>query len=81
MEALKLFRADGTYDQIGQLNRILAKANDKTMSSFDLSKATDRFPINVQTQVLAVLTNSHIANAWKALIIGLPFRYNHKDYY
>jgi len=62
METLKLFISDGTFDQIGQFNRILKETKGKTTYCFDLSKATDRFPIYLQQVLLEVIVNEKFAN-------------------
>jgi hypothetical protein len=61
METLKLFRSDGTFDQIGQFNRILKLTKNKKTYCFDLSKATDRFPIVLQRVLLGVIVDTTFA--------------------
>jgi len=61
METLKLFRSDGTFDQIGQFNRILKETKGYKTYCFDLSKATDRFPIILQQVLLGVIVNDKFA--------------------
>jgi len=61
MRALKLFKTDGTFDQIKQFNRILVESKDRKTYSFDLTKATDRFPVKLQQAVLEVIVNVHFA--------------------
>jgi hypothetical protein len=61
MLTLKLFPSDGTFDQIGQFNRILELSKNQLTYSFDLTKATDRFPIILQQVVLEVIVNSKFA--------------------
>lgn len=81
MEVLKLFESDGTFSQIEQFNRLCIKSKNKKTFCFDLSKATDRFPIILQQAVLEVIVNERFAKAWKELISFLPFSYNNKNYY
>lgn len=81
MEVLKLFEADGTFNQIEQFNRLCIKSKNRRTFSFDLSKATDRFPIVLQQALLGVIVNENFATAWMKLISFLPFTYNNKSYY
>uniref|UniRef100_A0A2V0RBV6 RdRp n=1 Tax=viral metagenome TaxID=1070528 RepID=A0A2V0RBV6_9ZZZZ len=61
METLKLFKSDGTFDQIGQFNRILLETKGLKTYCFDLSKATDRFPIRLQQVLLEVIVDAEYA--------------------
>jgi hypothetical protein len=61
MQALKEFKSDGTFDQIGQFNRILKESKGCKTYCFDLTKATDRFPIILQQVLLEVIVNSTFA--------------------
>jgi hypothetical protein len=63
MEVLKLFEADGTFNQIEQFNRLCIKSKNRRTFSFDLSKATDRFPIVLQQALLGVIVNENFATA------------------
>lgn len=42
-------------------------------NSFDLSSATDRFPIEYQLFVIEELLGKEYAKSWKHLMVGLPF--------
>jgi len=81
METLKLFVSDGTFDQIGQFNRILTETRGITTYCFDLTKATDRFPIKLQQLLLGVIVNENFAKCWVQLISYFPFIHNNKSYY
>jgi hypothetical protein len=61
MNSLRLFRSDGTFDQIKQFNRILKETKGIKTYCFDLTKATDRFPIKLQQAVLEELVGSAFA--------------------
>jgi len=63
MQALKEFKSDGTFDQIGQFNRILKESKGYKTYCFDLTKATDRFPIILQQVLLEVIVNTSFAQA------------------
>lgn len=52
MELLKKVPTDGTFDQEGVVNRLPLGSNE-LYSSFDLSAATDRLPIDVQKDILS----------------------------
>jgi len=81
MKALKLFPADGTYDQVGQYNKLIQSCKGQMVYCFDLSKATDRFPVKLQIAMLSVFfRNSEIANLWSHLIGGFPFSFKSKTY-
>jgi hypothetical protein len=77
---------DGTFDQDAPLKLLLGKLKDKTdktVFSYDLSAATDRFPIDFQVQVLTLLYNEEVALAWKSLLVdrdwildGSPYKYS-----
>lgn len=50
---LKLFEADGTFDQDKQRRRVQSWTKDNTfLSSIDLSACTDRFPCFLQAVIL-----------------------------
>jgi hypothetical protein len=63
MQALKLFITDGTFDQTKQFNRILSETKGIPTYCFDLTKATDRFPIILQQVLLGVIVNEDFAQA------------------
>jgi len=80
MLTLKLFRSDGTYDQVAQFNRLRKLSYGKTVYCFDLSKATDRFPIQLQEVLLSVLVDKEFAMLWKKLMIEPQFWYKDNPY-
>lgn len=59
---IRKIRNDGCFDQNRPLRRLLDKRIDQTFC-YDLSAATDRFPIDFQVQVLAFLYTREIADA------------------
>jgi len=63
MRSLKQFVTDGTFDQIGQFNRILKETEGCKTYCFDLTKATDRFPIKLQQALLGVLVSDEFAKS------------------
>lgn len=63
---------DGTFDQARPLVELRERLNsrpDKWVASYDLSAATDRLPIKVQTQVMSQLFNREVAEAWRTLLV------------
>lgn len=78
---LGLIPNDGTWDQLKPLDNIINKVKEILSSggkpqvySYDLSAATDRFPIWFQMEVLTFLTNRRFAECWRDLLI-LPKYY------
>jgi len=63
MRSLKQFVTDGTFDQIEQFNRILKETKGRKTYCFDLTKATDRFPIKLQQALLGVLVSDEFAKS------------------
>jgi len=72
--ALRKLPTDGTEDQIGAFNKFLTRADSfaaawgkgNKLSGFDLSAATDRLPIDLQSQVLNELGID--GDLWKELL-------------
>jgi len=68
---------DGTFDQLKPLRRI--QGSNKPLYSMDLSSATDRLPIAIQTPLIVNLLGLTVeeGNAWQRLLIDraymLPF--------
>lgn len=78
---LGLIPNDGTWDQTRPLGPLVTKVKEilstggvPQVFSYDLSSATDRFPIWYQVEVLALLTNRRFAETWRDLLI-LPEYY------
>jgi len=69
---LSKIEQDGTMDQAAPINRIVPVTGPAY--SFDLSSATDRLPIDLQVQVLSFLYGVKVANAWRDVLIGRPYR-------
>jgi hypothetical protein len=61
-DILKQIPNDGCFDQEKPLRRLLQKGY-KEVFSYDLSSATDRFPIDLQRQVLSHLYTVDVAQA------------------
>lgn len=74
---LGLIPNDGTWDQSAPLKALATKVKEilstggtPQVFSYDLSAATDRFPVWYQVEVLSYLTNRRFAEAWRDLLIG-----------
>jgi len=48
--------------------------------SFDLSQATDRFPIQIQLALLKEMYGDQFATCWKNLMVNRDFEYKGKMY-
>jgi len=80
-ELLRVVPTDGTFDQMSPLKRLVGPnavwhlREGEKYFSYDLSAATDRLPIELQSQVLSSFTSPLIARLWKSLI-SVPFWYD-----
>jgi hypothetical protein len=67
---------DGTHDQHKSVLRASEKALLANQSfGYDLSAATDRLPVFLQTRVLAIIYGSKFADAWEHLLVGRDYVY------
>ena len=76
---LRNLQADHTFDQDRGVRRCIA-SGQKTMNSYDLSAATDRFPIWFEETVLRHLFSKSgqardFSTAWRTLLESLEFVY------
>jgi len=64
---------DGTFDQLRPLKRVRP---NQPYFSMDLSSATDRLPIDLQTDLFRVIFNltPKEASAWKSLLVDRPYK-------
>lgn len=69
---LKKIPQDCTYNQASFIDKV-SNWPVGVWYSVDLSKATDRFPIDVLVQVLEGRFSSEFVSAWKAVMVSLPF--------
>jgi len=66
---LKLIPNDGTFDQDASVKRSIQKSSSSGCAySFDLSSATDRLPLTIQTDILDMLMPIKIGKAWGNLL-------------
>jgi len=70
---LKTIPEDMTFNQSEFTKRI---DTTKTNYCYDLSNATDRFPISFQIEVLSILIGKSKAKSWATILTGLPFDLN-----
>lgn len=72
---LKRCPMDGTFDQLKPLNRIpWSKA---PLYSLDLSAATDRLPLFLQTKILASIFGEKFSREWANLLVGRSYKLPH----
>jgi len=74
MKLLKKIKQDGTYDQDRAFQLILEKTRKVGSAySFDLSSATDRFPLDPQLAVINRLYGHQAGQLWKEIIAERDF--------
>jgi hypothetical protein len=80
-ELLKAFPRDNTFDQLAGVERIRT-SKAQHIWSYDLSAATDRFPLEIQRWILEEFLPGHhldrvaYASAWSRLLSGIEFSYD-----
>lgn len=72
-EVLRKIPQDGTHDQHAPA-RNLAEYGLKHFWSYDLSAATDRFPISLQQALLAILLGPEVARAWRSILVDREYK-------
>jgi len=75
-EILKEIPQDGTFDQerpARNLAKAMAKAGLSSYWSYDLSAATDRFPVSLQQGFLGLLIGPKVALHWRKLLTSRKF--------
>lgn len=76
MEVLKTLPCDLTFNQEG----ISSLMKDwKSFYCFDLSNATDRFPVSLQVKLLESLAGKNFADHWHNIMVKAPFSYKGND--
>lgn len=65
---------DGTFDQSAPLDRLVrlkheGELGDHNFHSYDLSAATDRLPIRLQTDILGYYVGTRLATLWAKLLV------------
>jgi hypothetical protein len=60
---LRELECDGTFDQVRPLDNLLSRdLPNHLISSFDLSAATDRLPVEIQRDILNIIYSNNIGN-------------------
>jgi len=70
---------DGTYNQGSQFSRVQEASKRTGVWSFDLTAATDRFPIEIQVEFLKSL-DEEVGSLWEEILRDLPFLYESQTY-
>lgn len=77
---LKGLPNDGTFDQHASVKRCFAKSQVAGCSfGYDLSAATDRLPLVLQSSVLAALFGADFAEAWSKLLVERDYHWSIGD--
>lgn len=71
-EMLKRIPQDGTFDQLAPA-KLLASRGLKDIFSYDLSAATDRFPVSLQQALLGFLLDPEVARHWRSVLTDRPY--------
>lgn len=80
MKMLKNIPQDGTYAQSNSISLLKeAMSKRKPIYCFDLSSATDRFPLKLQESVVSAIFGSDIGPAWGKLISDRSFSFRGKS--
>jgi hypothetical protein len=75
MKKLRGMEQDGTFAQDEQVNRIVRLSSGQKTFCFDLSSATDRFPISYQVVILEQMFGSEFAYTWKSIMVERDYSY------
>nr|QDA33961.1 RNA-dependent RNA polymerase [Mitovirus 1 BEG47] len=72
---LSKIEADGTFDQDALATRVCnyTRPGSPDVYSFDLTKATDRLPAQLQEEVLTALLGQSLARAWRTLLTARAY--------
>lgn len=73
---LRKIPMDGTHNQLRPVKRLMGM-NCKRLYSFDLSAATDRLPVIVQSKLLSELIQEipDFGSEWSNILVGRDYRY------
>lgn len=76
MKELRKLPMDGTWDQGKAADRVREEtAKGTKLFSFDLSAATDRFPVRFLVLTLGTLIGPEVAEAWRTLLVDRDYWY------
>jgi hypothetical protein len=76
---LKTVATDGTYGQSEQFERVREASSKGPVWSYDLTAATDRFPVEIQVDSLKSL-NSRVGELWNKILNSINFYYKGQTY-
>nr|WNM95032.1 MAG: RNA-dependent RNA polymerase [Diaporthe gulyae mitovirus 4] len=71
---LRLIPQDCTYNQNEGIKKMQEYQSTKNFYSYDLTAATDRFPVSLQVAVMSLMYGSDYAKAWQEIMTREPFR-------
>lgn len=71
---LKVVPTDGTFDQHAPIKALCERKVGSKFYSLDLSAATDRLPMDLQVQILSMMTDAETAQLWRRLL-SVPYSY------
>jgi hypothetical protein len=81
MGELRKLPMDGTWDQGKAADRVREETKKGTkLYSFDLSAATDRFPVTFLVLVLGALLGPEVAEHWRILLVDRDYWYKGVGY-
>lgn len=69
---------DGTFNQIGPVTKVLSNGSDPFVASCDMSSATDRLPVELQSMILSHKFGYQFALHWKNLLTSRGYKANPK---
>jgi len=74
MDILRKKKTDSTYNQEDGFARVIELANRTGYcASFDLSSATDRFPVSIQKEVVKLLFGEQVGEDWAKVLCDRDF--------
>jgi hypothetical protein len=73
MGRLALMRNDGTFDQGRSISLVKEWTTQGPLYSFDLTNATDRFPVRLQEIVMTQLFGERVSQLWKEVMSNRDF--------
>jgi hypothetical protein len=72
---LRMLPTDGTFDQTRPVESLIKtfREEGEWVASYDLSAATDRLPLLLQTDLLRPLLGNELPSLWATLLVGRPY--------
>jgi len=73
-DILRSLPNDGTFDQQAAVKRCFSKVSSAGFSyGYDLSAATDRLPIRLQSAILTCLYGKRVSDCWVDLLVNREY--------